>query len=158
MPRSKKKSDVIRHRPFQWGPYSLIVVLTKKETDMNAKQTLYRRALGDAFSKLNPRHLVHNPVMFVVEIGSLLLTLLFILGLLGFAAPFGQRFSKVGKQHGKPKPGGDGSGKSRVIAQPLSAEEGKDKQHCQQQAANFHDKHHRIVHQMTGIQFAKRVA
>ncbi|MBK8987693.1 MAG: potassium-transporting ATPase subunit KdpB [Chloroflexi bacterium] len=48
---------------------------------MNAKQALYRRALGDAFIKLNPRHLVRNPVMFVVEIGSLLLTALFILSL-----------------------------------------------------------------------------
>lgn len=53
---------------------------------MKSKQSLYRRALGDAFVKLNPRHLVRNPVMFVVEIGSLLLTLLFILGLLGIAA------------------------------------------------------------------------
>ena len=53
---------------------------------MSNNQKLYRRALSDAFVKLNPRHLVRNPVMFVVEIGSLLLTLLFILGLLGFAA------------------------------------------------------------------------
>jgi len=53
---------------------------------MSTNQKLYRRALSDAFVKLNPRHLVRNPVMFVVEIGSLLLTLLFILGLLGFAA------------------------------------------------------------------------
>ncbi|MFZ0548832.1 MAG: potassium-transporting ATPase subunit KdpB [Candidatus Promineifilaceae bacterium] len=44
---------------------------------MNDNQALYRRAMRDAFSKLNPRHLMKNPVMFVVEIGSLLLTLLF---------------------------------------------------------------------------------
>ncbi len=50
---------------------------------MNNNQKLYRRALGDAFSKLNPRHLVRNPVMFVVEIGSLLLTVLFALSLVG---------------------------------------------------------------------------
>ena len=42
--------------------------------------------MRDAVIKLNPRHLVRNPVMFVVEIGSLLLTILFILGLLGIAA------------------------------------------------------------------------
>ncbi|MBK7180932.1 MAG: potassium-transporting ATPase subunit KdpB [Chloroflexi bacterium] len=47
------------------------------------KSTLYRRALRDAFIKLNPRHLVRNPVMFIVEIGSVLLTLLFILSLFG---------------------------------------------------------------------------
>jgi K+-transporting ATPase ATPase B chain len=48
---------------------------------MNAKQNLYRRALGDAFIKLSPRHLVRNPVMFVVEIGSVLLTMLAALSL-----------------------------------------------------------------------------
>jgi potassium-transporting ATPase ATP-binding subunit len=47
------------------------------------KSALYRRALRDAFSKLNPRHLVRNPVMFVVEIGSVLLTSLFFLALFG---------------------------------------------------------------------------
>lgn len=82
----KKKSDVIGYRPFRLGPYSLIVVLTKAETRMNAKQALYRRALSDAFIKLNPRHLVRNPVMFVVEMGSVLLTILFILSLSGVEA------------------------------------------------------------------------
>lgn len=53
---------------------------------MNAKQVLYRRALGDAFAKLNPRHLVRNPVMFIVEIGSVLLTLLIIFSLFGIRA------------------------------------------------------------------------
>jgi K+-transporting ATPase ATPase B chain len=50
---------------------------------MTQKQLLYRRALRDAFSKLNPRHLVRNPVMYVVEIGSVLLTALFFLALFG---------------------------------------------------------------------------
>lgn len=50
---------------------------------MNIKQNLYRRALRDAFTKLNPGHLVRNPVMFVVEIGSVLLTILFTLSLFG---------------------------------------------------------------------------
>jgi len=53
---------------------------------MNTKPNLYRRALGDAFIKLNPRHLVRNPVMFVVETGSVLLTMLFILSLVGIRA------------------------------------------------------------------------
>ena len=36
---------------------------------------IVRRALRDAFVKLNPRHMVRNPVMFVVLIGSVLTTL-----------------------------------------------------------------------------------
>lgn len=44
---------------------------------------LYSRAAGNAFVKLDPRRMVRNPVMFVVEIGSLLTTLLFIQALLG---------------------------------------------------------------------------
>jgi K+-transporting ATPase ATPase B chain len=35
---------------------------------------LVRRALGDSFRKLDPRIMVQNPVMFVVEIGSVLTT------------------------------------------------------------------------------------
>jgi K+-transporting ATPase ATPase B chain len=37
---------------------------------------IVRRAVKDSFIKLNPRHVAGNPVMFVVEIGSLLTTLL----------------------------------------------------------------------------------
>ncbi len=47
------------------------------------KSQLYKRAVADAFIKLNPRHMVRNPVMFVVEIGSLLTTLLWIQALTG---------------------------------------------------------------------------
>jgi K+-transporting ATPase ATPase B chain len=39
---------------------------------------IVRRAALDAFSKLDPRRMVKNPVMFVVEIGSAFTTLLFI--------------------------------------------------------------------------------
>ena len=35
-------------------------------------------AIGDAFKKLNPRHMMTNPVMFVVEIVAALTTLLFL--------------------------------------------------------------------------------
>ncbi len=31
--------------------------------------TILSRALGEAFAKLNPRGMMRNPVMFVVEIG-----------------------------------------------------------------------------------------
>lgn len=45
---------------------------------------LFQQAVGEAFIKLNPRHMVRNPVMFVVEIGSILTTLLWIQALLGY--------------------------------------------------------------------------
>src|SRR6266536_1810479 len=38
---------------------------------------ILRRASGESFLKLNPRQMVRNPVMFVVEVGSVLTTLLF---------------------------------------------------------------------------------
>jgi len=44
---------------------------------------MYRRAVLDSFLKLNPRTQARNPVMFVVEVGSLLTTLLWIQALLG---------------------------------------------------------------------------
>ena len=44
---------------------------------------MYRRALVDSFAKLNPRAMLKNPVMFVVEVGSVLTTALWIQALLG---------------------------------------------------------------------------
>src|SRR5665647_933612 len=44
---------------------------------------LYKRAVIDAFLKLDPRTLYHNVVMFTVEIGSLITTLLFLQSLSG---------------------------------------------------------------------------
>ncbi|HEV2310516.1 MAG TPA: potassium-transporting ATPase subunit KdpB [Acidimicrobiia bacterium] len=38
---------------------------------------ILRRAVGDSFRKLNPRTLSRNPVMFVVGVGSVLVTVLF---------------------------------------------------------------------------------
>lgn len=47
---------------------------TKKQTHLNRQ--LYRRALLDSLAKLDPRRQLRNPVMFIVEIGSVLLTAL----------------------------------------------------------------------------------
>jgi K+-transporting ATPase ATPase B chain len=49
----------------------------KRSTSMFDRAIL-RRAVGDSFAKLNPRLMARNPVMFVVEIGSVLTTLLFL--------------------------------------------------------------------------------
>ena len=47
------------------------------------RRELYQRAILDSFVKLNPRLMVRNPVMFVVEVGSLLTTALWIQALFG---------------------------------------------------------------------------
>ena len=44
---------------------------------------ILRRTIVDAFLKLNPLHLIKNPVMFVVEVGCILTTLLFFQALSG---------------------------------------------------------------------------
>ena len=52
--------------------------------------SIMRRALLDSFIKLDPRHQVKNPVMFVVEVGSVLTTLLFLQAIVGHGeAPAG---------------------------------------------------------------------
>src|SRR5437763_10497049 len=45
--------------------------------------TIVRQAVADSFRKLTPRRQVRNPVMFVVYVGSILTTLLWIQALLG---------------------------------------------------------------------------
>jgi potassium-transporting ATPase ATP-binding subunit len=44
---------------------------------------IVRRALFDSFVKLDPSHQIRNPVMLVVEVGSVLTTLLFVQSLFG---------------------------------------------------------------------------
>src|SRR5499426_2913950 len=53
----------------------------KKQTAF--RRQLYQRAIVDSFVKLNPRWMVRNPVMFVVEVGSVLTTALWIQALVG---------------------------------------------------------------------------
>jgi K+-transporting ATPase ATPase B chain len=43
---------------------------------------IIRRAVGDSFGKLDPRAMMRNPVMFVVEVGSVLATLQLIRGII----------------------------------------------------------------------------
>ena len=49
---------------------------------------IVKRAILDSFLKLNPRHQIRNPVMFVVFIGSLLATLLIFVGEPGITRGF----------------------------------------------------------------------
>jgi K+-transporting ATPase ATPase B chain len=63
---------------------------THQKRGRGLRQELYRRAVVDAFVKLNPRRMARNPVMFVVEVGSVLTTVLWIQALAGHGeAPAG---------------------------------------------------------------------
>jgi K+-transporting ATPase ATPase B chain len=57
------------------------MAIIKKQSGRDSE--MYRRAVVDAFLKLNPRWMVRNPVMFVVEVGSLLTSALWVQALLG---------------------------------------------------------------------------
>ncbi len=52
-------------------------------TQKKIRRKIYQRAITESFVKLNPRLMVRNPVMFVVEVGSVLTTVLWIQALLG---------------------------------------------------------------------------
>ena len=58
-------------------------VADKKGRPSSKGWEIYRRALLDAFVKLNPRWMLRNPVMFVTEVGSVLTTALWIQALSG---------------------------------------------------------------------------
>src|SRR5215470_8580698 len=51
----------------------------RKQAIWNAQ--IVKRAIVDSFIKLNPRKMMKNPVMFVVEVGSVLTTLQLIRGI-----------------------------------------------------------------------------
>ncbi len=60
---------------------------------------IYRQALIDSLIKLNPLWMARNPVMFVVEVGSVLTTALWIQALFGFTerpAPISSEASPSG--------------------------------------------------------------
>jgi potassium-transporting ATPase ATP-binding subunit len=61
-------------------PLKFMAEQTKKQAIWNAQ--LVKRALVDSLKKLNPRAMMKNPVMFVVEVGSLLTTFQLIRGLI----------------------------------------------------------------------------
>src|ERR1041384_1639001 len=53
---------------------------TEKQAIWDAR--IVKRAIIDSFIKLNPRRMMGNPVMFVVEVGSILTTLQLIRGII----------------------------------------------------------------------------
>ncbi len=56
---------------------------TKAKSSSLADLRIIRSAIIDAFRKLNPLYLIKNPVMFVVEVGCILTTLLYFQALSG---------------------------------------------------------------------------
>ena len=54
-----------------------------------ADRKLLLRAIADSFGKLNPRAMVKNPVMFVVEVGAVLTTIELVHGTMRHMAHFG---------------------------------------------------------------------
>ena len=53
---------------------------TSRKSSYLGTGKIVRRAIVDSFVKLNPRHMMGNPVMFVVEVGSVITTVLLIFG------------------------------------------------------------------------------
>src|ERR1035438_1989366 len=53
---------------------------------------IVKRAIGDSFRKLNPRAMMKNPVMFVVEVGAAMTTILTVRDLAVGAAGVGFTF------------------------------------------------------------------
>src|SRR6202171_110706 len=51
-------------------------------------RTILVPAIGESFKKLDPRLMARNPVMFVVEVGSVITTIVFIAGLFNGAPAF----------------------------------------------------------------------
>jgi K+-transporting ATPase ATPase B chain len=55
----------------------------RKDLEPSDIPGLYRRAILDSLLKLDPRSLIRNPVIFAVEIGSIITTLAWVLAVLG---------------------------------------------------------------------------
>ena len=63
---------------------------TEKDTAGGFVVAVYQRAVIDAVLKLDPRQMIRNPVMFVVELGSALTTMLWLQAITGHGeAPVG---------------------------------------------------------------------
>ena len=56
---------------------------TELKKQPSYRREIYQRAIWESFLKLDPRLEVRNPVMFVVEVGSVLTTILWVQALLG---------------------------------------------------------------------------
>src|ERR1700726_3710764 len=79
----------------------MLARLSEEQKDMTAQAKkgksiwdaqIAKRALWDSFIKLNPRTLMKNPVMFVVEVGAALLTIQLLRNAVNHTHGFGFEF------------------------------------------------------------------
>ncbi|HEY9723892.1 MAG TPA: potassium-transporting ATPase subunit KdpB, partial [Oscillatoriaceae cyanobacterium] len=77
------------------GPHSRAPRSERRHTPKADMRGIYRRAALEAFSKLDPRLMVKNPVMFVVEVGTVLTLLLTIWPQLFGASHVGRSYNGV---------------------------------------------------------------
>src|SRR5512141_3185912 len=58
-----------------------MTIQTKKQNAYHRE--IYQRAISESFIKLDPRWMLRNPVMFIVKVGSVLTTALWVQALFG---------------------------------------------------------------------------
>jgi potassium-transporting ATPase ATP-binding subunit len=61
----------------------IVPMTTQLKKHASLRRELYQRAVVDSFIKLNPLWMMRNPVMFIVEIGSAITTVLWVQALFG---------------------------------------------------------------------------
>src|SRR5262249_23895184 len=73
-------STVASPPPSTPAPTGPLPVTTARRSSVFSREIVLM-AIGDSFPKLDPRHQVRNPVMFIVELGSVITTVIFFLEL-----------------------------------------------------------------------------
>jgi K+-transporting ATPase ATPase B chain len=68
-------------------PFKNRKAVTAQARTAGLQRQLYQRAIRDSFVKLDPRRMLRNPVMFVVEVGSVLTTALWLQAVAGKLFP-----------------------------------------------------------------------
>ena len=90
------------------------------------------------------------PIRFLKKLGHNVPPRAFQRSCLGLAPSFGQGFGEVGEQQGEPQPETDGHDERGSLL--AMAGKGLEKEQRRQDAADLHDKHHRVLNKVQGIQ------
>ncbi len=97
-PRDERQHPVlILSDPIAYGVTSMEVMKTQKRVPMSAMldPKIVVPAIGSAFAKLDPRLMIKNPVMFVVEVVAALTTVIFLRDLVTGGANLGFTFQII---------------------------------------------------------------
>ena len=113
----------------------------KKKSKSIWDMKIVRRALWDSLVKLDPRNMMKNPVMFVVEVGSVATTILLIRDVLRHQGAFGFNlqitlwlwFTVLFANFAEAMAEGRGKGASRLSAQSPGRDD------CQSSVARWKD-------------------